>query len=166
MAQAPRYTPNPVPDNPEDLPKYIFEEIKQYIPKDKLISMPFYGDGTCANHLREMGFKVYHEQEDFFKNDRGDIVVDNPPFEFKKKIIETLVERKKPFMLIMPVSTLCYNYSRVLGKDLQMLIPNKRPKFIYYDKFENKNRKNLVGFFLYHNLNKKFIKNFVLMIAT
>ena len=24
--QAPIYTPNPVPDNPEDLPKYIFEE--------------------------------------------------------------------------------------------------------------------------------------------
>lgn len=27
MAQAPRYTPNPAPDNPEDLPKYIFEEL-------------------------------------------------------------------------------------------------------------------------------------------
>ena len=27
MAQAPRYTPNPVPDNPEDLPKYIFDEL-------------------------------------------------------------------------------------------------------------------------------------------
>jgi hypothetical protein len=27
VAQAPRYTPNPVPDNPDDLPKYIFEEL-------------------------------------------------------------------------------------------------------------------------------------------
>ena len=27
MAQAPKYTPNPVPSNPEDLPKYIFEEL-------------------------------------------------------------------------------------------------------------------------------------------
>ena len=27
MAQAPRYTPNPVPDNPEDLPKYLLEEL-------------------------------------------------------------------------------------------------------------------------------------------
>ena len=25
--ESPRYTPNPVPDNPEDLPKYIFEEL-------------------------------------------------------------------------------------------------------------------------------------------
>ena len=27
MAQAPRYNPNPVPDNTEDLPKYIFDEL-------------------------------------------------------------------------------------------------------------------------------------------
>lgn len=27
MAQAPKYTPNPVPANPEDLPRYIFEEL-------------------------------------------------------------------------------------------------------------------------------------------
>ena len=27
MAQAPKYTPNPVPSTPEDLPKYIFEEL-------------------------------------------------------------------------------------------------------------------------------------------
>jgi len=27
MAQAPKYVPNPVPSNPEDLPRYIFEEL-------------------------------------------------------------------------------------------------------------------------------------------
>ena len=26
MAQSPKYVPNPVPSNPEDLPRYIFEE--------------------------------------------------------------------------------------------------------------------------------------------
>ena len=26
MAQVPRYTPNPVPDNPEDLPQYLLQE--------------------------------------------------------------------------------------------------------------------------------------------
>lgn len=115
-------------------PKYIFEEIKPYIPKNKLISMPFFGDGSCATHLREMGLDVYHEQEDFFQHDRGELVIDNPPYEFKKKIIETLVERNKPFMLIMPVSTLCYKYSKILGDDLQLIVPSSRPKFIYYNK--------------------------------
>lgn len=27
MADAPKYSPNPVPSNPEDLPRYIFEEL-------------------------------------------------------------------------------------------------------------------------------------------
>ena len=26
MAQAPKYTPNPVPDNPKDLPQYLLQE--------------------------------------------------------------------------------------------------------------------------------------------
>jgi len=31
MSQAPKYTPNPVPDNPEDLPQYLLQEFqKQY----------------------------------------------------------------------------------------------------------------------------------------
>jgi hypothetical protein len=118
-------------------PKYLFEEIKDYIPKDKKISMPFYGDGMCATYMRELEFDVYHEDEDFFDNDRAEIVVDNPPFEFKQKIIKTLVERNKPFMLIMPISTLCYQYSSILKDDLQLIIPAKRPKFIYYDKITN-----------------------------
>ena len=27
MAEAPKYSPNPVPSDPEDLPRYIFEEL-------------------------------------------------------------------------------------------------------------------------------------------
>jgi hypothetical protein len=27
MAQAPRYTPSPVPTDPEDIPKYLFDEL-------------------------------------------------------------------------------------------------------------------------------------------
>tara|TARA_R100001510_G_C7560492_1_gene140725 strand:+ start:30 stop:290 length:261 start_codon:yes stop_codon:yes gene_type:complete len=27
--QAPRYTPNPPPENPEDLPKYLFDELQR-----------------------------------------------------------------------------------------------------------------------------------------
>ena len=27
MAQAPKYTPNPVPNNPEDLPQYLMQEL-------------------------------------------------------------------------------------------------------------------------------------------
>jgi len=133
---------NPSKHNDFMTPKYLFSDIKHLIPKDKVISMPFYGDGSCGKHLKEMGFKVIHKQEDFYKYDRGDIVVDNPPYETKNKIITTLVERNKPFMLILPVSTICYNYSKILKGDLQIVIPKKRPKFIYYDKKTKKTDKN------------------------
>jgi len=29
MSQAPKYTPNPVPDNPEDLPQYLLQEFQR-----------------------------------------------------------------------------------------------------------------------------------------
>ncbi len=125
---------NPSKHNDFMTPKYIFEDIKDYIPKNKIISMPFFGDGSCATHMTELGFEVIHQDEDFFEHDRGDIVVDNCPFQFKKKIIKTLVYRDKPFMLILPVSTICYNYSKILKNKLQIIIPKKRPKFIEYDK--------------------------------
>lgn len=115
-------------------PKYLFEEIKHLIPKDKIISLPFYGDGKAGEYMKELGFNVIHKQEDFFENDRGDLVIDNPPFHIKGKIIEKLIERDKPFMLIVPVSTMCYKYSKILKDHLQICIPNSRPKFIYYDK--------------------------------
>lgn len=125
---------NPSKHNDFMTPKYIFEEIKDLIPKDKTISMPFYGDGNCGKYMQELGFNVIHQQEDFFENDRGDVVIDNPPYEIKGKIIEELVKRDKPFMLIVPVSTMCYNYSKILKDDMQLCIPKKRPKYIYYDK--------------------------------
>ena len=66
-------------------PKYVFEEIKEYIPRGKTIWMPFYGDGKAGQHMKELGFDVIHQPEDFWSYDRGDIVVDNPPFEKKKE---------------------------------------------------------------------------------
>lgn len=125
---------NPSKDNDFITPKYLWEDIKDYIPEDKIISMPFYCEGSCGNDLTSLGFNVIHENENFFEFDRGDIVVDNPPFENKKEVIETLVARDKPFILIVPVSTICYKYTKILGNDLQIIIPKKRMKFIHFDK--------------------------------
>ena len=118
-------------------PKYLFENVKDYIPKGKVISMPFYGDGQAGRHMTELGFNVIHQDENFYDFDRGDFVVDNPPYQSKKQIINELVRRNKPFMLLMPVSTISYQYSKQLQEHLQIIIPKKRPKFIYYDKMTN-----------------------------
>lgn len=116
-------------------PKFVFEEIKNFIPKDKTIWMPFYCDGKAGKHMRELGFNVIHKNEDFFEtNHENTVIVDNPPFNLKKQIIQTCIDRGTPFMLIVPISTLCYKYTRMLDKSLQIIIPYNRPRFIRTNK--------------------------------
>jgi len=112
-------------------PNYAWDNIKDYIPKDKIIWEAFYGNGKSGNYLKTLGFNVIHEDIDFFNNDKGDIIVSNPPFTIKKEILIRLKELNKPFILIMPCSTLTTQYIRTLFKnDIQIIIPRKRIQFI------------------------------------
>ena len=115
-------------------PKYAWENIKQFIPQDKIIWEPFYGDGNSGKYLQELGFQVIHESEDFFVTNKGDIIVSNPPFSLVKEVLTRLKELDKPFILIMPSSKINTQYMRNLFKDsadkLQIIIPRKRIQFI------------------------------------
>ena len=116
-------------------PKYAWENIQQYIPKDKVIWEPFMGDGKSAEHLLELGCKeVIHNDTDFFESNEGDIIITNPPFSKTKTIMPRLRELDKPFILIMPSSKLITQYVREYYKDcdppLQIIIPRKRIQFI------------------------------------
>jgi hypothetical protein len=114
-------------------PKYAWENIQQFIPKDKIIWEAFYGDGKSGEYLKEMGFNVIHNEDDFFESNNGDIVVSNPPFSQGKEILKRLVELNKPFILILPSSKINTQYTRQLFKDqtnkLQIIIPRKRIHF-------------------------------------
>lgn len=112
-------------------PKKAWEDIKHIIPNDKVIWEPFYGDGKSGEYLRELGFNVIHKDEDFFKSNEGEIIVSNPPFTLKKEVLERLIEIDKPFILIMPFSTITTQYFRKTfkNKSLQILIPRKRIQF-------------------------------------
>lgn len=115
-------------------PKSAWESILHLIPKDKVIWEPFYGDGQSGQMLRDLGLTVIHNDEDFFENNRGDIVVSNPPFTLNQKILERLVALEKPFILIMPSPKLVTQYVRKLfqnSKDpLQIVVPRKRIQFV------------------------------------
>lgn len=112
-------------------PKSAWEDIKQYIPKDKLIWEAFYGDGVSGQYLREMGFNVIHEDIDFYENDLGDIIVSNPPFSDAKNVMKRLALLDKPFIIIMPSSKINTSYFRetFMNKDIQIIIPRKRIHF-------------------------------------
>jgi len=115
-------------------PFSAWESIKQYIPNDKVLWEAFYCDGESGSHLSKLGFNVIHENEDFFENNKGDILVSNPPFTIIPSILQRLKNLDKPFILIMPSSKLNTQYFRKLfsnvDEPMQIIIPRKRIQFI------------------------------------
>jgi vacuolar-type H+-ATPase subunit F/Vma7 len=111
-------------------PKYAWENIKQFIPKDKVIWEAFFGDGKSGVYLEELGFNVIHKCVDFFENDLGEIIITNPPFSKIKEILERLAILDKPFIIILPSSKINTGYFREWrNKNIQIIIPRKRINF-------------------------------------
>ncbi len=146
-------------------PESAWINIKEYIPKNKIIWEAFYGDGNSGKYLEKLGFNVIHNQNDFFKSAEGEIIVSNPPFSIKKKVLTRLKELDKPFILILPAYTITTQYIRELFKDdkLQIIIPRRR---IHFDKKINgktpENWKNVCNFDCFYycykmNLDKDII---------
>jgi hypothetical protein len=145
-------------------PKYAWENIINYIPKNKVIWEPFYGDGKSGDYLRELGLEVIHEPDDFFENNKGDIIVSNPPFSKIKEIMTRLLYIDKPFILILPSSKINTSYFRIWkDKNIQIIIPRKRIHFVkQIEGKELENNKNVCNFDCYYycygiNLNKDII---------
>jgi hypothetical protein len=133
-------------------PKIAWECIKDYIPQNKVIWEAFFGDGKSGEYLRELGFDVIHEKIDFFKNNKGDIIVSNPPFSLVKDIMPRLKELDKPFILLMPSSKINTQYMRenFKNKGLKIIIPRKRIQFVKIvngAKIESKNSGNFDCFY-------------------
>lgn len=133
------FTENNISDN-YITNKEAWFNIKQYIPKDKKIWSPFYCDGSQKEYFKEMGLDIIHEDEDFFENNKGDLVIDNPPFSLKKEVLIRLKELDKPFILIAPSMMLSYKYFQDLFSDnIQVIIPKKRIKFTHLSNLNFKN---------------------------
>ena len=113
-------------------PKSAWEEIRRFIPNNKIIWESFYGDGSSGCHLQELGFNVVCKDVDFFENDFGDIIVTNPPFSKCKEVLNRLKQLGKPFILILPSAKLHTKYLRNLfiDENLQIIVPSKRIHFI------------------------------------
>ena len=113
-------------------PKSAWEDIKQFIPKNVVIWECFYGDQTSGDYLREItGNEVISEDIDFFENNKGDILISNPPFSCKPKVFKRLKELDKPFILILPISTITKKfYQDYFAKKCGVIIPKKRIHFV------------------------------------
>ena len=117
-------------------PKSAWEDIADYIPRDKVIWEPFYGDGMSGNYLRQLGFEVIHEQIDFFEHDLGDILISNPPYTKKREVFERLKALGKPFIMLVPTTVLHTMYFKSIFHDenIQLIIPYKKRQFYCVNK--------------------------------
>ena len=114
-------------------PKEVWESIAHLLPKDKVIWESFYGDGKSGEYLTELGFQVEHHDIDFFDDPsfNYDILVSNPPYSIKPKVFKRLAEIDKPFVMLVPVSTMTKKFLKTYFQDkIQIIIPKSRIHFV------------------------------------
>lgn len=122
-------------DDEYNTSREMWESISQFIPKNKVIWEAFLLNNYTSksmDYLTELGFDVVGSPElDFFSTNLGDIIVSNPPYSIKKKIFQRLSELDKPFILILPVSTITKQFVKKLHREkLQIIVPDKRMQFL------------------------------------
>lgn len=92
-------------DNELYSPFYIVERIAKYLPKDKAIWCPFDEEWSAFyRRLKELGFTVIRIFT--YEPSEWDIVVSNPPFSVKDKVLERLYSFNKPFAILLPLNSL------------------------------------------------------------
>lgn len=94
-------------------PIYAVDPILKYIPKDKIIWCPFDEEWSAFyRRLKEEGYNVVRSSlkdgQDFFtyEPNKWDMIVSNPPFSSKDKVLERLYSFKKPFAILLPLNSL------------------------------------------------------------
>ena len=126
-------------------PLYGVTPILKFIPKDSIIWCPF--DKKESFFVKEISKtnKVVSSHidngEDFFQYEpeNWDIIISNPPFTNKRLFFERALSFEKPFTLIMTNTWLNDSAPKQLfkEKDLQLLMFDKRMRFISPDGREN-----------------------------
>lgn len=119
-------------------PKCGVMPILKYIPKEAVIWCPF--DTQESEFVKEISktnkvvFSHISTGQDFFsyEPEQWDIIISNPPFTNKRKYFERAISFGKPFALIMSITWLNDSSPKQVfeGKDMQLLMFDKRLKFI------------------------------------
>lgn len=121
-------------------PYYAVDPILKYIDKTKTIWCPF--DEKWSAYYRsfkDAGYSVIRssirENQDFFsyEPEGWDIIVSNPPFNIKDKILKRLNDLDKPFAILLPLNSLqgvdryewCFKYGvQLLAFDSRVCFHN------------------------------------------
>lgn len=118
-------------------PYYAVEPLFEFLPKDKTIWCPFDEEWSAFyNGLTEGWYKVLRsclkQGQDFFEYEpkEWNILVSNPPFSKKNKVLERAYSFNKPFALLLPVNTIQSKQRyEIFGNDIQLLVFDARVDF-------------------------------------
>tara|TARA_B110000211_G_scaffold211194_1_gene249858 strand:+ start:568 stop:1128 length:561 start_codon:yes stop_codon:yes gene_type:complete len=126
-------------------PDYGVEPILEYIPEGAIVWCPF--DDQTSEFVKQISKQNtvvashINEDRDFFEYEpeEWDVIVSNPPFTNKRKFFERALSFNKPFALIMTNTWLNDSAPKQLfkEKDLQLLMFDKRMKFVSPDGRDN-----------------------------
>jgi len=126
-------------------PDYGVKPILEFIPKDVIVWCPFdTEDSEFVKQISETNKVVnshIKNDQDFFTYEpsKWDVIVSNPPFTNKRKYFERALAFGKPFALIMSNTWLNDAAPKQIfkDKDLQLLMFDKRMRFISPDGRDN-----------------------------
>ncbi len=115
------------------------EMILPYIPKDSIIwectatKESNIVKVLCANNFEVIATHIFEGTSFFdYEPECYDIIITNPPYSLKTQFLARAFELHKPFMFLLPLTTLEGKQRNKLfqNKTLQLLIPDKRFNFI------------------------------------
>ena len=146
-------------------PDYGVKTILKYIPEDATVWCPFdtidseftkqisKQNKVIATHI-SMGIDFFDFEPEYW-----DVMVSNPPFTNKRKYFERALSFVKPFALIMTNTWLNDSAPKQLfkDKDLQLLMFDKRMKFISPDGRDNDKITFSSSYYSYNILPKQII---------
>lgn len=127
-------------------PKYAVTPLLKYLPKDKIIwECTDFGESNITKILKENNYNVIStnkENFDFLIDNASfdfDIIITNPPYSLKDEFISKCYEYKKPFCLLLPITSLeGIKRGKMFRKNgIELLVFDRRCNFIY-----NNARKN------------------------
>lgn len=120
-------------------PKSAYKSIKPFVPPNVSICDPFFNDGKCGTYMKEVFDEntIIHTDGDAFENvPQSDMIITNPPFSVKYKVLDYLVGLDRPFMCILPVMSITTKAFRAVKgfEHFQFIFPNGRINFEKTDK--------------------------------
>lgn len=148
-------------------PFYAVEPLLKYLPKEKIIWCPFDCDWSAfVQTFKENGYNVVsshlEDGKDFFsyEPEQWDIIVSNPPFSKKDRVLERCYSFNKPFCLLLPINSLQgQKRYKSFENGIEILVFDKRIDYHTRGNFKTYTKGNhfASGYFCHNILPEKLI---------